>query len=211
MLSFLFWNLNENPKTAPLIGRLAIPYTVDVFLFAECPVDPAPIVDRLNAAQKGTYRVADIVQEKVRVITRLPESRIEYRYTSLGGDMAIWRLEGDKLPRVLVAAAHLLAKSGGVKPADQQSPAQDLAREIAEAENREETRNTILVGDLNMNPFDDGMVMAPCFFGALTEKIAAKKKDRKNRGRLWTLLADPHHSGHLFLPPRSRLRWRAFS
>jgi hypothetical protein len=44
MISFLFWNLAGNEGTIPFVAQIALTYTVDVFLLAECPRDTSRLV-----------------------------------------------------------------------------------------------------------------------------------------------------------------------
>jgi hypothetical protein len=181
MLSFLFWNLAKNERTVPYVARLATTYTVDVFLFAECPDDTKPLVETLNATRRGVYWMPNTERTKVRVISRLPETDLIPLFTNIGGDMTIWRLKTTDPPFLLLAAAHLPAKVGGLTDADQQSRAQMVAGEIAEVEDDLDSRNTLLVGDLNMNPFDPGVVSVTGMHGLMTRQLAAKK-DRSYKG-----------------------------
>jgi hypothetical protein len=182
MISFLFWNLNENAGAVPYVGRLAMTYGVDIFLFAECPKDTAPLITVLNAAFRGVYRVADeVIPEKVRVITRLVPSRLKQRLTLVGKDATIWTLQGDTLPRVLLVAAHLPSKAGGFTPHDQQTVAEQVARGIMSVEDQDECQDTILVGDMNMNPYEPGMAIVTGFHGLMTADLV-KLGDRRFKG-----------------------------
>jgi hypothetical protein len=210
MISFLFWNLGGKGQTAPYISRIAMTYAVDVFLFAECPDDLSPIVSGLNSSHRGVYGVPGPLQAKVRVFSRLPSSDLTARFTNIGGDMTVWRLRATDPPSVLLAAAHLPAKSGGTTDADQQTRAEAVSREIAEIEDEDGCRNTLLVGDLNMNPFDPGMVIVTGFHALMTKSLAARK-DRRYKGRryrrfynpMWGLFGDrtPGPAGTYFWEP----------
>jgi hypothetical protein len=181
MLSFLFWNLAKNERTAPYVARLAAAYAVDVFLFAECPDDTQPFLDGLNAAKRGLFWIPKIEKTKVRILSCLQVADVVPLFTNVGGDMTICKLKASDPPFLLLAAAHLPAKIGGLTDADQHSHAQLVARDIADIENELGTRNTLLIGDLNMNPFDPGMVSVTGMHGLMTRQLAAKK-DRSYKG-----------------------------
>jgi endonuclease/exonuclease/phosphatase family metal-dependent hydrolase len=190
MLSFLFWNLQKNPKIAPFVGRTALRYDVDVFLFAECPENDSSLLDALNVTGQRPYRVADVIPEKVRLITRLPPERLQQRFTSAQGEAVFWRLEGEKVTRLLLAAVHLPAKSGGFDAHGQQSVVEKVAREIVEIEDREGCVDTVLVGDMNMNPYEPGMVLVSGFHGLMTMDLA-EKPDRQFRGAVYRRFYNP--------------------
>ena len=182
MISFLFWNLDENTNAVPYLGRLATTYAVDIFLIAECPKETAPLITALNAAHRGVYRVADeVIPEKVRIITRLAPPRLKQRLTLLGKDATIWTLEGDVLSRVLLVAAHLPSKSGGFTAHDQQAIVEQVSRGIVSVEDEDGCQNTVLVGDMNMNPYEPGMAIVTGFHGLMTTDLA-KLGDRRFKG-----------------------------
>jgi hypothetical protein len=190
MISFLFWNLNANPEAAACIAGIGRTYAVDVFLFAECPAETGPLLTGLNALHRGIYHAPARIRTKVQFVTRLPPSHLTPLFTNVGGDMTIWRLRTDLLPAVFLAAMHLPSKAGGVKETDQQAWAQEVSREIAEFEDRENCEDTLLVGDLNMNPFDPGVVSVTGLHGLITTALASQPP-RRHRGKPYRRFYNP--------------------
>jgi exonuclease III len=190
MLSFLFWNIAGKETTAPYVARLATTYQIDVFLFAECPGDVTALLAEVNAAHRGVYRIPQMERTRVQIITRLSEIDLVPYFTNIGGDMTIWKIRTADPPLLLLAAAHLPAKSGRFKDADQHSRAHTVAEEIAEVEDELGSRSTLLVGDLNMNPFDPGMVSVTGIHGLMTKELAARN-DRKYKGALYRRFYNP--------------------
>jgi endonuclease/exonuclease/phosphatase family metal-dependent hydrolase len=199
MVSFLFWNPAQNPTTIPIIGQLAVSYGVDALFLAECPEDIDSVIAEICVKGGDNYRILDTKPAKVRVISRLREFELLPCFVNRSGDLAIWNLvrEGEKEERVLVAVVHLMSKAGGAASGDQQAVAEEISREIAEVEDMEECRNTVLLGDLNMNPFDPGMVIVTGFHAAMTKSIAdrperiwRRKKYRRFYNPMWGLFGD---------------------
>jgi hypothetical protein len=199
MVSFLFWNLARNPKTFVCIGRLAVTYDIDVFFLAECPPDAGSIVVELNPRGRGLYQVVDGGTSKVRGISRLPASEFFFHFNNLHGDLTIWNLAIDESggDQIQLAVVHLPSKVGGNKPEDQQAAATEVAREIVEYEDLEGCQNTVVLGDLNMNPFEPGMVLVSGFHGAMTKGIAGspdriwrKEGYRRLYNPMWGLFGD---------------------
>ena len=190
MLSFLFWNLNRKEEAASYIARLGLTYTIDLFLCAECPSDPSPIVRGLNALNRGVYHLPAGTPAKVQLLSRLPQSQLTQRFTNIAGDMTIWRLQTSNPPFVLLAAAHLPSKMGGATEADQQSYAQLIAGELAEIEDQENCQDTMLVGDLNMNPSEPGVTSVAGLHGLMTRALAALPP-RQYRRRVYRRFYNP--------------------
>jgi hypothetical protein len=198
MLSFLFWNIDKKKEAAaPYVARLALTYSVDLFLLAECSGDLAPVLDPLNNVGRGVYQCPEVLETKVRVLSRLPPGLVVPSFTNLGKDMTIWAITGRDLPTVLLAAVHLMSKAGGTTPGAQGSRAGTIAKEIADDEDRKGSRATVLVGDLNMNPYEPGMVLVTGFHGLMTKPLAAEP-DRGHMGAdyrrfynpMWGLFGD---------------------
>ena len=73
-----------------------------------------PFAAALNRQGRGHYAVpAGPARTKVQVLSRLTAADFRQRHTNIHGDMTIWALKASFSPHVLVAVAHLPAKSGG--------------------------------------------------------------------------------------------------
>jgi endonuclease/exonuclease/phosphatase family metal-dependent hydrolase len=198
VISFLFWNVSKNPRIAPILGGLAVTYAIDLFLLAESPDDLPRILEEVNVVGRGHYQDAGVgIQSKVKVLSRLPEGDLVARFTNPSRDMTIWSLRATAIPQILLAAVHLPAKVGGVTPESQFGWAQDVAREIREIEDQEQCRDTVLVGDLNMNPYEQGVVNVMALHALMTKDLTSNP-DRLHRGRefrrfynpMWGLFGD---------------------
>jgi hypothetical protein len=201
MISFLFWNLGRNVSAFPSVVRLANApsFPIDVLFLAECPPDVHSVTTGLTQAGRGDYRDAGGDIFKVRVISRLPSGDFFPHFNNQHGDMTVWNLATNMLggSQVQIAVVHLLSKAGGPKPEDQQAVATAISREIVEYEDREGCQNTVLVGDLNMNPFEPGMVMVSGFHGTMSRQIARRpdrrwrhEKYRRFYNPMWGLFGD---------------------
>ena len=94
-------------------------------------------------------------------------------------------------PNLLVASVHLPSKvGGGDANVIQATRAQTVAREIAGFEDTESSRDTILVGDFNMNPFDPGLVTVNCLHGHMTRELA-RRDDRNYLGESYRRFYNP--------------------
>ena len=192
MISIFFWNLLKKPQTADYIVRLAGQDSIDVFLFAESPEDLSPVLKGLNSLGREVYyevgpRVPPgnfTTQEpragraKVRVISRLDSRRIRHIFTNETRDLSILELKATDLPQILIAAVHMPSKGSS---AMQQEAARSVASQIESNEKQARCHDTILIGDLNMSPWEPGMVMVSCFHGVMTKRLATKLSARKGR------------------------------
>jgi hypothetical protein len=195
-----FWNIGNKPGILPHLGCLAANQEVDVFLLAESPTDWMPALTVLNGLGNGTWREETNGGSKIRALTRIKPAEFIHRFTGIAGDVAGWALQATKLspvPEVLLAGVHLPSKAGGITDTDQLGAAVEVIREIEEAEDVATHRNTAVVGDFNMYPYDQGMTSVIGFHALVTKRLA-EQPDRKYRHRprrrfynpMWGLMGD---------------------
>jgi hypothetical protein len=190
MITIVFWNVAKKDHVLPHIACLAQSCSVDVFLLAECVPDISQTIDQLNALSQGSYHDANNAPAKVRAITRLNRREFAHHYTSR--HMAVWTLHPGKSdrPEILVTGVHLPSKAGGADDTDQAFAALYMMEELYEVENRYLHRNTILVGDFNMNPYDAGMTSVVGVHGMMTKELA-KSPDRRHNDRGYRRFYNP--------------------
>lgn len=89
--------------------------------------------------------------------------------------MAIWSIKIGQPPGILLAVAHFVGKNY-LSSAEQGMLAQEMAKEINRIEETVGHERTLVVGDFNMNPFEDGLTSATSLHAVMTRKIAQKKQ-----------------------------------
>ncbi len=175
MLTFLFWNLNGKNLISSL-AKLVVTHEVDILILAEC-IDPQNLVQSLNLIGREA--------QFHHLPSSLPKHRIQI-FTSFRKSYAIPVAEDNKhytmrkltLPgcdEVLLVAAHLLSQFHA-KEDTLYAEAIKFAEKIRRTETELGHSRTIVVGDLNMNPFSNGVVAARGLHGVMTQKIARKQQ-----------------------------------
>ena len=182
MITLLFWNIAKNALCIEHLACLAGTYDVDIFILAECPENVN--LDDLNAIEKGSYQQELNASAKVQAITRLDSHAFIHRYTSLGREMAVWSiLVPNTGVEILIAGVHLMSKFGGTTESSQALVASEIIAELNEVEDRQKHRNTVMIGDFNMQPYDSGMTNPIGMHGLMTQKLA-EQPDRVHRRKL---------------------------
>ncbi len=195
MTTFLFWNLYKKPLQE-IVANLARRHEIDVFMLAECSISPDTLLNALNQPDALEYHhVSSPGCTKIELFTRFPyefiptmhdESRLTIRHLKLPG-----------LTDILLAVTHLTSKR------NQSSLSQGFectrpADDIRAMEQEIGHSRTILVGDLNMNPFEGGIVAARGFNGVMCRNIVARRGTRTIQSveypffynPMWSLLGD---------------------
>lgn len=184
--TFLFWNLNRKPLLN-LVAELAGSRRVDVVILAECPDEPRSILQVLNANGTSGFRYPRSDCERVRVFTRFSKQFLVPKFES--ERISIRRLSLPDRSEVLLAMAHLPSKLH-CSDASQLFECTELAREIAHIEDRVGHGRTILVGDLNMNPFESGLVGAGGLNAVMARHVAWRGQ-RTVQGRSYRYFYNP--------------------
>jgi hypothetical protein len=177
MVSFLFWNLNKKPLTQ-LVSELSAERKVDVLILAENPISEFELIQALQQKTGKTYfrefRAPTAQGQKVQVFTCLKLGELETVHDSENGRLTIRTLSRPNF-EVLLAVLHLPSKVNWSDD-EQSDEAIVYATTICDIEIARKHRNTVIVGDFNMNPFERGMVSARGFHGVMTKAIAASQK-----------------------------------
>lgn len=170
METFLFWNINRR-QIESLIVRLVHDHNVDVLMLAESQIADIELLNQLNSSQKSIYSLAPGIPTRLRIYTRYSLKFVkpikDSRYVSIR--QLTFPLHKD----VLLVVAHLASKLYQDED-DQILDCTSLARDIKEAEQIVGHSRTILVGDLNMNPFESGVVGAAGFHAVMDRSIAQR-------------------------------------
>jgi hypothetical protein len=161
-VGFLFWNLNKkNLQTS--VANLALMHDIDVIMLAECAIPSEILLQALNRDEERAYYsyIEQLGCTKIEIFTRFSNDCIPVASDKLDR-MTIRRLQLPGLTDILLAITHFPDK-GNFSEADQLSESIRFAEEIVTTEAEEKHSRTVLVGDLNMDPFDSGMALQALF------------------------------------------------
>jgi hypothetical protein len=221
-MRFLFWNVHrEGEPLMRLAARLACHRRADIVMLAEC-VLPEQFSSELTRACGRQYRRLTGALDRVEVFshlsTRQLKPEVSYRHLTL------WQLAPyapDDEWNILLGTAHL--------PSPRELTEEVRAwystsynADVSHWERKLNHRRTIIVGDLNMNPFSPGLCRAHCFHAVSSRDVAGRRprrfRDRRVFHRffnpMWGLLGDRKGSipGTYFLasPDLDELHWNMY-
>lgn len=176
MMTFLFWN-SKHAK-GQLIGQLVAEHRADVLVLTESSVDTSVVLDEIEKAYGARFAV-DPQHENVAIFTRFRGSALGHQYEE--SHLSIRRISSTPTD-ILLVAVHLISKTGGISGAEQAALVPGYAYEIRRIEEKIGHKRTLLVGDLNMNPFDDGMIQATGFHAIPSHRIATERGKKNHKG-----------------------------
>ncbi|WP_295454074.1 endonuclease/exonuclease/phosphatase family protein [uncultured Thiodictyon sp.] len=194
MLRVLFWNINGKPLAEPL-RQLCDEHEVDLLVLSECNMPAEILLPTLNRDSHRTFCGVFSLCERISLFSRLPPEAImpvsdDRRYCSIHAVAPPFGKE------ILLVAAHYPSKLH-MSDSDQSHLMPRIAMQLQEAEARRGHTRTVLVGDLNMNPFETGVCGSEGLHAVMCKQIA-KKKTRKVYGEerryfynpMWNFLGD---------------------
>lgn len=187
-LCFLFWNLNRRPLH-DRAARIAAGRAADLVVLAECPTPPADVISALAAAGAGRFHEADGSCGRLRVLSRLGRRVVRFVFADDLDRWLIYRVMPRFAPELLLAVAHLPSKTNIQEPT-QRLAARTLAADIDQNEDRRKHQRSVLVGDLNMNPFEEGVAGAGHLHGVMARTVAASE-ERSVHGRPYRMFYNP--------------------
>ncbi len=169
-MRILFWNLNQKGIEA-LLAAAAHEHDVDIVVLAECAVGLADVVLALNKGQSQLFGLVNGAPNRLTILSRLPTGWVEPVQDS--DQVSIRRVRSLLGEPFLLVCAHLPSRQHQSE-GDQADLVQRLAVMIRMVEDREGHARTVLVGDLNMDPFDRGVSGSEGLHAVMDRRVAMR-------------------------------------
>ena len=175
-MNFLFWNLHKKPLLNH-IATLTKEYDTDIFVLAETEISDYDLLIKINTDNERPYTVVanpdDYENKKIRLYSRLPPDYI--RPKNGHRHMVSHQIFSPIGTDFLLISAHLPSKLYQNERSQTANCPNyvDWISAIEQSESVGHSR-TVFVGDLNMNPFEWGLIMGPGFHAVMDSNIAAK-------------------------------------
>lgn len=185
MPTFLFWNIAGKPLQ-DLISALADAHDVDVLVLAECNISPAALLLSLKRT-KPAYQFSFGYSRRLMFMTKFHAGFLKPVFES--DRISIRKLNLPARKEILIAAAHLPSRIG-FSEASLDFECVSFAHYIEEQERIAGHRRTVVLGDLNVNPFDKGLVAAEGFHAVMSRDVASRGH-RTIQGRQYHFFYNP--------------------
>ena len=187
MLKFLLWNLNKKPLQDS-IERLARMHEVDIIVLLENAVSSDLLLRTLNPLGRGDYYFSPGLCGKIHIFCKFLGVFIKPIHES--DRLTIRHMTLPNRVEILLAAVHFPSKLYW----DDDSQAfecSNLVDDIIKSEKQVGHTRTILMGDLNMNPFESGVISARGLHATMSSRIAQEKKSRVVQSREYQFFYNP--------------------
>lgn len=180
MATILFWNINKK-RLFREIKSLCDENEVNILILAEAKPDisDAEVLLALNSDRENVYIAPFNPSPRLSFFFRYPAESIGL--VADEGGIAIRTISPPIGIEILLVALHLPSKLYMTED-DQKFQAVRVSQLIQEAESKVGHTRSLVIGDLNMNPFEAGIVGADGLHAVMTQTIA-RKHSRKVQGK----------------------------
>jgi len=188
MAVLMFWNTNGRAPGAA-IGELCRDHRVDILLLAEMETKSALLVTEINRVT-GTARTFWELprrESRIRALTHYAPGEVRPAFDD--GHVKVLELHPPIGRPLLIVAAHLPSKLW-LGEDEQNYRFRRLRKDIEAQEARAGHRNTVVIGDLNVNPFEDALTAADGLQGVMDRTVAARPA-RMVQGQSWDYFYNP--------------------
>jgi len=171
-MNILFWNTNKKDLSSA-IAEIAHLRDIDIIILCEYGMDDFALLNLLNSSQSN-YEISDSLGcEKIKIFTKLNSDNL-----SIVSEARRWMIrkveEADTSPFLLVAA-HLVSKMNS-NDESQFVESTVFRDDINRTQIETQITKTIIIGDLNMNPYEKGIISTRGLHATSDKRIALKQK-----------------------------------
>lgn len=169
-----FWNAG---KTASLQHVLAFvqDQDLDILVLAEPADSEVSVLEHLNTNSAVTYHATARIPGDFQLFTRIAPDHVSP--VSDGSRLAIRHIQPVLDEDFLLGIVHLPSKLA-LSAAEQAQLSSRWSEMIKTAERKVGHARTVLVGDFNMNPFEDGMITSEGLHAVSSRAVAARQGRR---------------------------------
>lgn len=168
---FAFWNVNKRNVCNHLLALIEA-FDIHILMLAEADVETVHATQELLRSKLGlSFSLSGQSTARVKLIHRLPAATVKHIGSETRSDL--WSLSMGNDLSVLLVGVHFPDRRN-YDASDRNNCASRLSLEISRREKALGHTNTIVVGDFNMNPFDEAMCVSNGFHAVMDRRRATK-------------------------------------
>lgn len=186
-MNYLFWNTYKKQKINHIIVEIILKNKCDIIGLAEYEDDIKELINEL--AKKGIYMYeVPRIGSRLTILTKFIPGKVTHLQETSYYTLKL--VPHEKMGNHIIAFVHLSSKRGKPNPLDHTVQISNLRMAIEEEEETCKNTNTIIMGDFNIDPFEQGMISAiGCH--SLSARDVVKKKSRKIEGIEYKMFYNP--------------------
>jgi hypothetical protein len=186
-LKILYWNTYKKSLDEE-IKELVIKHEINFLILLENTTDNDFLINLLKNINPDFKLVNSLVFKKAKVFSSIKS--LDIREIVGHGRYGIYELASSNFEKYLLTITHFPSKKDWGNPNDHFGLCVELRTDIELAEVKNDTQNTIIVGDFNMNPFEDGLVNSSGLHNVNNKEIALTQQ-RNFQGKAYRFFYNP--------------------
>lgn len=186
VMVILFWNIARN-RIEEILGEACEAHEVDILMLAEAEQRSWDLVRNLSSHKEYRWKEIEFIRSRVRFFTRYPEDCVRSVYDDARVSIKNVALPG--LLQVLIVGVHLRSKLYGDE-ADRDFEVRHVRDVMLESEAKVGHKNTVVIGDFNMAPFETPLVSAAGLHAVMDRQVA-QRESRQVGGESFEFLFNP--------------------
>ena len=184
-MKIIFWNIKKKDLSNELDDLVKAEFP-EFLILCECSIHPSLLLLKFNTP-KTLYSFINTRTPNISVFTSFSDRFVKVEED--GGRHVILRISLPLKQEILLVPLHLPDK-GHWNELSQKYECISISSSICDVEQKRGISETIVVGDFNMNPFEEGMI-STLGFHAVRDKNIAFKKRRKVQGQYFKFFFNP--------------------
>lgn len=157
-MKYLFWNTHRNKKINPVLCDLIIENSSSVVVLAEYLADINDLLELLHSKGVSMQQIPTVGCDRIHI---LGEVGIEIEPQLQTDRSSIQVIKHN----IILCSVHLNSQIYSDNVDRREIDIEQIVDDILNLENELGTKNTIIVGDFNINPYDKSCVSARYFHG----------------------------------------------
>lgn len=187
-LNFLYWNTYTKDLTDEIFD-LVKDNTINFVVLLENSANEILLVNKLKMFDNNfVHHSINRIFKKPKIFSSIP--LIKIKEINGHGRYGIYEIEFKDNSKLLLVIVHFPSKKDWGNPSDHFGLCVELKGDIEAAELNVGTKNTIILGDFNMNPFEDGLISSSGLHNVNNKEIALTK-NRFYQGRDYDFFYNP--------------------
>lgn len=184
-MKIIFWNIKKKDLINELDDLVKSEFP-DILILCECKIQPSDLLLKFNS-HKTLYGYINTRSSNISVFTSFSDTFINVEEDSVRH--SILKISLLLKEQFLLVPLHIPDKDSW-NEMSQKYECISISSSISNIEENERVKQTIVVGDFNMNPFEEGMVSTMGFHAVRDRNIALKKR-RKVQGKYYKFFFNP--------------------
>jgi endonuclease/exonuclease/phosphatase (EEP) superfamily protein YafD len=185
MISIVFWNVNKKDLRS-LLCSIACDVDADVVILLESGISSDDNLKQLRSSVSRSFFMPQATRGRFQLFARTKALDLSEAY---GSDRLSLRRLTYSDSSLLLGIVHIVDKLNWSAP-QQLTEVQLLAASVREQEAQLRTDRTLLLGDFNMNPYDDAMTIA-AGLNAMMSVGCVSRQSRIQQGRSYPFFYNP--------------------